>query len=433
MRGAGPISVRGFPNLAGSYLINELGNWFGEVALAVLVYNATSSTIATAGLFIAMQVAPSLLGPVLVARLETRAVGRVLPALYAGETLAFIVLAGLAHHFSLAAVLAVAFADGLLAAAARALTRASVASLMRPRGLLREGNSVLNVFFTVAAAAGPALAGGLVAGVGVAPSLLVDAGSFACAALLMTAARGLPAPVAEAGGWRMRLRAGIAHVRTHPALRLLFIAQAAALVFYTAVIPIEVAFAKVSLDSGAFGYGALLASWGVGTMIGAALFAKLIGRSLRNLVGWSTIAIGVSYVLTGASPTLGFACAAAVLGGAGNGVEFVAIVTALQEMTAPPFQARIASLIDVLWRAVPGLGYVLGGLIAAIATPRITYFVAGAGGLVVLALASPPLLRESWAPADDDAAIDARTGAVGAEDPAPAPILGAPGPPSGVR
>ncbi len=397
-----PFRVPGFANLAASYAINEVGNWFGEIALAVLVYDATGSTIATAGLFLAMQVVPSLLGPGLVARLERLSVRRILPALYAGETAAFVVLAILARHFSLTAVLAIAFADGLLAATARALTRAGVASLLRPKRLLREGNAVLNIAFTVAAAAGPALAGALVAAGGIQASLFLDAGSFAVAGISVLAARELPAASPDDGNWWGRLRDGIAYVRGHPTLRFLLGSQAAVLVFYTAVIPVEVALAKVSLDAGDFGYGALLAGWGVGTIVGGALFARLGRHSLRSMAGWSTAAIGVSYLLTGASPTLALAVAGTLIGGTGNGIQFVAVLTALQEMATPEHQARIISFNDLVWRVVPGFGYALGGAIAAIASPRLTYFVAGIGGLVVLAIAGPRLLKLSWAPALDE-------------------------------
>ena len=49
-----PVRLPAFGNLAFAYLVNELGNWLGEIALAVLVYDATGSTLATAGLFISV-------------------------------------------------------------------------------------------------------------------------------------------------------------------------------------------------------------------------------------------------------------------------------------------------------------------------------------------------------------------------------------------
>ena len=66
-----------------------------------------------------------------------------------------------------------------------------------------------------------------------------------------------------------------------------------------------------------------------------------------------------------AAPTLAVACAAAVLGGAGNGVQWVAMVSAVQELTAPKMQARVMGVLESLGAAMPGIGFVLGGLIVA--------------------------------------------------------------------
>ena len=60
-----PLRLRGFPQLASAYTINELGNWVGEIALAVLVYDQTGSPLATAALFLGMQFAPSLIAQAL--------------------------------------------------------------------------------------------------------------------------------------------------------------------------------------------------------------------------------------------------------------------------------------------------------------------------------------------------------------------------------
>ena len=42
------------------------------------------------------------------------------------------------------------------------------------------------------------------------------------------------------------------------------------------------------------------------------------------------------------------ACAFSVLGGAGNGIQWVAVMTALQEATPPEFQARMSGLLESL-------------------------------------------------------------------------------------
>jgi MFS family permease len=394
-----PLRLPAFPRLASAYLVNELGNWLGEIALAILVFDQTDSTLATAGLFLGVHFAPAFLTPPLVARLDGVPARRVLPALYAIEAVAFGVLALLAGEFSLAAVLAIATLDGAIASAARALTRASATAVLAPAGQLREGNALLNVAFTAGAAVGPALGGLVVAGAGVETALLADSASFLCVAALL-AARALPTPATEAGerGWGVRLRRGFAYVSERRPLRRLLGAQAAAFVFFATVIPIEVALAKDTLDAGDLGYGLLLASWGTGMVIGSLLFTVLRRVALTVLLIVSTLAIGVAYLGMGAAPTLALACVGAAVGGTGNGIQWVALVTAVQELTRATYQARVLALLEALASAMPGIGFLIGGAVAAILDPRASFVVAGTGVIVVLAIAVARLRHVEWHP-----------------------------------
>jgi MFS family permease len=396
-----PLRLPGFPNLAFAYLVNELGNWLGEIALAVLVFDQTGNPIATAALFCGMHFAPAVLAPPVVARMDRLPAHVSLPALYAVEATAFAALALFAESFALIAVLAIATIDGSVASAARALTRAAATAVLAPADRLREGNALLNVAFTVGAAGGPAIAGLVVAGVGTSTALAADAASFLAVALLLSLARRIPRPAVDEGEtreWRQRLRLGLDYVRGRPALRRLLGAQALAFVFFSLVIPIEVVFALETLDAGDAGYGALLASWGVGMVLGSLLFAALKRLPLAPLLAASTAAIGISYLGTSAAPTLLVACAAASIGGIGNGVQWIGLVTAVQELTRAAYQARVLALLEALASAMPGVGFLLGGAIAAIFDPRASYAVAGAGVLVVLAGAALVMRRVDWTP-----------------------------------
>ncbi len=147
------------------------------------------------------------------------------------------------------------------------------------------------------------------------------------------------------------------------------------------MIPIEVVFATETLDAGDAGYGALLASWGAGMVVGGLAFAALRRTQLRILLPASTLAIGCAYLATGAAPTLLAACVASAVGGAGNGIQWVALITAVQQLTRADYQARVISLLESLAAAMPGLGFVIGGAVAAIFSPRTSFAVAGAGVL----------------------------------------------------
>ena len=54
-------------------------------------------------------------------------------------------------------------------------------------------------------------------------------------------------------------------------------------------------------------------------------------------------------------------------------------------------QARVMAVLESIGAAMPGVGFALGGLIAAIATPRTTFLVAGLGVLAIVVLLAPML------------------------------------------
>jgi len=384
-----------FRRLGATYAINEVGDWMGIIALSVLVYDETGSALATTVLFLGMSFTPAILAPILVARVEQPPPRFVLPTLYCGEAAAFGLLALLATHFSLTLVFVLAAVDGALALASRALTRAVVAALLAPSGELRAGNALLNVAFTGGAAVGPAIAGVFVAGFGVQSALLVDAVSFYAVAWILFSAGSMPRAEPEPGKMRERVRAGLRYIRGKPTLRRLLIAQGAAFVFFSAVLPVEVVYAKQTLGAGDSGYGLMLASWGGGMVLGSILFAVLRKASLASLLFFSTLAVGAAYLGLAAAPTLAAACGVSAVGGAGNGVQWVAAISAVQELTAEGMQARVLSLLESVGAAMPGLGFAIGGLIATISTPRTTFLAAGVGVFAIV-LTAAPLLGRKW-------------------------------------
>ena len=147
-------------------------------------------------------------------------------------------------------------------------------------------------------------------------------------------------------------------------------------------------------------------------VVGSLLFAALRRIPLRGLLLVSTLAIGVAYLATAVSPTLAVACAASVIGGLGNGVQWIALVTAVQELTRAAYQARVLALLEALASAMPGAGFLLGGAIAALFEPRLSYAVAGVGVIAVLAIAAITLRRAEWAPQLEQGAADGNASSV---------------------
>jgi MFS family permease len=392
-----PLAVRPFKRLLVSYTVNELGDAVGIVALAVLVYDRTEAVAPTAAFFIAAKFLPALIAPALTARFDQVALRKSLPGLYVVEAVVFAALALIADgSFILPLVLALGLVDGALAITGRALTRGAVAGVLQPAGLLKEGNALMNIGFALASVGGAALAGLLIAEFGLSTALLVDAASFLAIAILMAFTR-LPAALVEREPWGRRLADGIRFARGHALVRLLLIGQAVALILFTLVIPIEVIYAKESLGTSDAGFGILLASWGAGIVVGSLLYLLVRQRSALGLIVASTAAIGAAYLGLAVADTLLVACLVSVVGGAGNGIQWIGVMTALQEATPSDYQARIAGLLESLAAGMPGIGYLIGGALVAIGSPRTAYAVAG-GGVLVLVLAAialwPRLLQE---------------------------------------
>jgi MFS family permease len=383
-----PLSVPGFPRLAVSYAVNELGDNLGVVALAILVLDGTGSALATAALFLAARFVPAFVAPWLTARIDRRPVNRSLPVVYALEALVFAALAVIAAEGAwLPAVLVLAAIDGTLALTGRGISRGAVAALLKPHGALRRGNALINVAFAVTSAGGPILGALLVATSGASAALAVDAASFAVIAVVLAFGVDLPrAAPHDATPWTERVREGFRAVGHHPLLRTLVAAQAAAFVFFFLVIPIEVVYAIETLDAGDVGYGALLASWGVGLVLGSAAFARLRDHSTTALIVGSTLLVGVGYLGLAAAPGIVLACLASVVGGTGNGVQWVSVLTAVQEAVSDALQARVVGLLESVGAAAPGAGFLLGGVLTALWSPRVAYLAAGIGVMVIALL-----------------------------------------------
>ena len=389
-----PLRVRPFGRLLGSYTVNDLGDSIGVVALSVLVYDRTESVAPTAGFFLVAKFLPALFATGLTAHLDRFSLRRTLPVIYAVEALVFAFLAFLAdgERFFLPLVLLLGLIDGTLAITGRGLTRGAVAVLLQPEDLISEGNALMNLGFAASSVFGAALAGGLIAAFGLSAALLVDAASFLAIALVLALARDLPDPAHEdRTPWQTRFVDGLEFARGNRLVRTLLVGQSLALICFTIVVPIEVIYAKESLGTTSAGFGILVSSWGAGIVIGSLLFLWLKNRAGLAMILISSLAVGLAYLGMSQAGTLAVACAMSVVGGAGNGVQWVTVMTALQEATPAEFQARMSGLLESLGAAMPGVGFLLGGTIVALGSPRTAFAVAG-GGIILLVIVAA-LLR----------------------------------------
>ncbi|MGZ4295103.1 MAG: MFS transporter [Solirubrobacteraceae bacterium] len=386
------LRVTAFRRLLLAYVLNELAWSVGTLALSVLVFRRTGSAIGSTAFFLCAQFLPALISPALVVRLDRNAPRKVLPALYALEAALFGVLAYLTGHFALIPVLALALADGVIAATARSLATASRTEILKSRDMLQEGNAIAGFGFSGAFMLGPVIGGAVVAAGGTIAALLVNCGLFATVAFFL-AVTSLPGAKTEPGSIWDRLGSGIAHVRSDPVLSRLLLMQAVGLCIFTITIPVEVVYAQHALNAGAEGYGLLMGVWGGGAVAGSVVYARFRRRSAPVLIACSAGSLAVGFTVMTVAPSLGVALAGAAVAGAGNSLEWVAWRTAVQERTPDRWMALIMSLTDSMSMLAPGVGIVLGGVIAQLASSRAAFGVAAAGSLA-FAVAVPFAFRQ---------------------------------------
>jgi predicted MFS family arabinose efflux permease len=210
-----------------------------------------------------------------------------------------------------------------------------------------------------------------------------------------------------------RLRAALTHIKGAPNLRRLLITQAIALTFFTVSGPVEVAYAKLSLDAGDSGYGVLVGTWGLGVTIGSIVFARSIDRSLRLLLSAATLAVGLSYIGWALAPGLIVACVIGLVGGLGNGVQWASLISSVQKLTPRALQGRIMGAVESVGAIAPAVGFSLGGALTALSSPRTAFFVAGVGAtLNTIAFlridvdAGVPAAQESTTQPDNEPSVE---------------------------
>jgi MFS family permease len=380
-----------------AYTINELGNSLGAVAIAVAVYDHTHSAAATAALFVSVYFLPALLATLAVAWLESYARRGIQAGLYLVQAATTGGLALLVLNPVLAPILALAALDGLAAVASRALLRAVVSQKAEDNEARRRANGQLNIGWSATSALGPVIGGVFTGLVGASWVLVADVATFLMTAALMF---DVPTPRTDAVRGRVlaQLRAVRDYVKRTPALGPLFAIEAIALVFFAAAVPVTVVLVKSTLHSTDAGYGGVVAAWGAGMFFGSGIFARMRQRSLGLLVTLSTLAVAVAYLGMGASNALWVAAFFSFVGGTGNGVQWIALITAVQEQTLAQLQGRVMGFLESMAALCLGVGFSLGGAVAALFNARVTFIMAGAVALAATLAFARATARAEAAP-----------------------------------
>ncbi|HLI58848.1 MAG TPA: MFS transporter [Solirubrobacteraceae bacterium] len=379
------VTLRGYWRLALAYGLNEMCWFVGTIALAVLVYHRTRSVLGTTGFFLCSQLAPALLGPPFVARFDRRSPRVTLPVLYWSEALLYALLAWLTTRFRLAPMLVIVVVDGVLALGARSLSVAARTELLKPAGLVREGGAVASMSFSAAYLVGPLL-GGLVTAIGGAgAALLLNCAVFIVMGLALLS-RSIPARTVHEGPARGRLRAAIRHIRHDRPVAAMLSMQTLVLICFSIPTPLEVVYTVHTLHAGSTGYGVLMAVWGGAALVGSLAYARLRHASSRLLIAVAIVLGAAGFAVMAVAPTFPVALVGAVLAGLSNGLASVLFGVELQVLVPQSWMALAMSLNQSLMLIAPGVGYLAGGVVAALVSVRFAFGVSAVSSVAFAAI-----------------------------------------------
>lgn len=302
---------------------------------------------------------------------------------------------------SMTQLLIVAFGVGIAKVFFRPAFQAYLPSLVTAADL-REGNAKLHGSYSVADVAGPGLAGLLAQAFGAVNALLVDAASFLvstlCLARIRTHER-LPEHRRDNHGLFRRIRDGLHYVAHEAHLRALtlFAACSNLIIVATQVLLIVFLVRVVGVRPG--GVGVLMASMGVGGVIGAFATKRISERfgTARGLLLSELAAVPFGLLVPLTRPGAGLALFAA-----GNLVLSAGIVagnviaSAFRQSYCPAdMMGRVSAVTACLIYGSMPLGAVIGGSLGtSVGIRPALWILAGALFLPLLFLLLSPIRHE---------------------------------------
>jgi MFS family permease len=382
------LKVPNYRRYFGGQVVSITGNWMQIVGEMWLMVKLTGSGVSV-GLTAGLQFLPVLLfgayGGLLADRMPKRRLltytqlSLMVPAL----TLFALAATGAAKPWM---VLALVLVRGTVLALDNPARQSFVVEIV---GADRVVNAVAlnSVVVHCSRILGPALAGTIIALIGIAPCFAVNAASFLgmlIALRTMDPSKLLtPKPVSRKPG---EVRSALRYVMRTPELRipLAMMALVGTISFnFQVLLPL---LADFTWHGTAATYAMLTAAMGVGSVCGA-LAAGARGRVTPRLLIVASSLFGVSMLLAALAPTLPLQILALVPLGAASVTFAAGVNSSLQIAVEPVMRGRVMALYSIVFLGSTPIGAPLMGWLAEAAGPR-AGLVAGAAAALVAALAA---------------------------------------------
>ena len=370
-------------------LVSLIGTWMQSVGQSWLVLELTNSPFRL-GLIGALQFGPILLFSFVSGAISDRVrkrrllLGTQAALMLQALTLAALVWSGHVQFWHVA-LLAALYG---LANTLDMPSRQSYIAHLVPRGDLMNAIALNSAVFNGARVVGPAAAGLLVARYGTAAAFLLNGLSFLAVLAALAAIRTEGAPRPGRGlGMRAEIAEGVRYAAGTPRVALVMGLLMVVSLFVANMSVLVPLIARDVLHEGAHGFGLLMASLGVGAVVGALAVAALsVGRPpLGLLVGPALAAAALLLVLSTARH---FGVAAAVLAALGVAqiVFMTSCNTTVQIAVPDELRGRVMGLYALVFAGMTPIGALLMGTVAEHWGVSRACAVGGGVGLVLILL-----------------------------------------------
>ena len=360
---------------AGAFL-SSVGTWIQDVALSWLIHTRMGDPFYL-GLRSFAQEAPLLAFMLIGGAAADRIDRRLILLSSQGFQMAMAALLGLLYltdRLGIVAIVAIAFATGVMQSQSAPTYQAVITSLV-PRERIANAVALNSLQFNLSRAIGPVIAGLLLASAGPGWCFAANALSFVGVILALRTIALPPPPPRSSESLAESLRAGLRHVMDAPRLRAAtLLAGAASFLAFPLITYLPVIAGDV-LKTGAPGYSLLLTSIGIGAIVGALTTARrghAPGRARLMLLAFAAFgALTVGAALSRWQPV-----SMVLLVGAGFMLTtaFSTLNSLVQELAPDALRGRVLSIFGVAFRG----GGPVGSLVAG-------FLVRGAGAPVVMA------------------------------------------------
>jgi MFS family permease len=377
------VSVRKSRNYRLFFLgqsISLPGTWLQRAAQAWLILTLTHSGFAVGVLALA-QFLPftlfSLFIGVLIDRFDPRRIvlSTQTAFMFLAAALAAITLAGVVQPWQ---VYVIAFLGGLVQVL-DAPARQQLTYRMVGRDILQNAVALNSSVFNASRIYGPGLAGVLIFAFGVGICFAINAVSFLAVLvglLLMRPSEFFPVEASRRPRLMRGTREGFAyafHSRDVLAVLLLVLVIATFAVNNNVLLPV---LARQTLHSHSITYGVLVASFGVGALIGG-LASAAQGRARRSLMLIGAMTFGIANLLIAAEHSIWLSCLLLVIGGIGF-TTWSSNSNSIVQLTAPDhLRGRVIGLYFFAFAGTGSFGGLLAGWLVHVGGTGLAFLVAG--------------------------------------------------------